>query len=181
MNCRSAALPDIVKRPLNTRVEISSRFGVEARASDIFQYRSGASHCIRKTSKMTLEIAKARRVQALSKRSEDRTLIAPAPDFSQVKMPDQGTVAGYLIEALGQGADMAELVAETGWSKSCLLINLYKLARKTGVGISRRDHTLHLMLPSGSDKTFPRAKVVNDVETVKSGATDIIDAQILVA
>ena len=130
---------------------------------------------------MTLQIAKARRLEALNKRNKDRILVEPVAHYTQITLPDEGTVAGYLIDALRHGADLAQLSAETGWSKSTLLVNLYKVAKKTGVGIRRRQDTLQLMLPSGSKHTFPGPKVVNPSTTLSAQAEEVLDTPSLVA
>ena len=109
---------------------------------------------------MTLQIAKHRRVQALIGTRDDRVLVKPADHHSRVKLPDEGTVADYLLEALGHGCRIEELEMETGWSKSTVLVNLYKLAKKSGVGIRRRANTLHLILPEGAKHMYPRPRVV---------------------
>lgn len=117
---------------------------------------------------MNLQMAKARRIEALNKRNDDRVLVKPVAHKTQVKLPDEGTLADHLIDALGHGADLAQLSAETGWSKSKLLVNLYKVAKKTGIGIRRRQDTLHLMLPPDCDQSYPRSKVVNSFATMPS-------------
>ncbi len=123
---------------------------------------------------MTLEEAKNRRLQALNKRSADRVLVSPARHHSQVCLPDEGTVADYLIDALGYGCTAEQLVDETGWSRSTVMVNLYKVAKKTGVGIRRRADMLHLLLPEGSGHIYPRAKVVATGSTVRSMAAEVV-------
>ncbi|AEI95623.1 hypothetical protein [Roseobacter litoralis] len=109
---------------------------------------------------MTVNLARARRLNALNRRNTDRMLVDPAAHCSQVNLPDDGTVAAYLIDALGHGCCVEALETETGWSKSTVVINLYKVAKKSGVGIRRSAKELHLVLPEGSDHIYPRAKVV---------------------
>lgn len=130
---------------------------------------------------MTLQVAKARRLEALNKRNDDRILVEPATHHAQVTLPDKGTVADYLIDALRHGADLAQLSAETGWSKSTLLVNLYKVAKKTGLGIRRRRDTLQLVLPSDSKHIFPGPKVVNPSDTLNAQAEEVLDTPSLVA
>ena len=129
---------------------------------------------------MTMQIAKARRLEALNKRNDDRILVEPVAHHTQITLPGQGTVAGYLIDALRHGADFAQLSEETGWSKSTLLVNLYKVAKKTGVGIRRRQDTLQLMLPSGPEHIFPGPKVVNPSDTLNEQAEEVLDTPSLV-
>lgn len=113
---------------------------------------------------MSLELARTRRIEALSKRNHDRVLVAPARHKDYVKMPEDGTVAAYLLEAINLGITIDQLIAETGWSKSTIIVNLYKVAKKSGVGINRRRETLHLVLPKGVRDAFPakRIKTVNE-------------------
>ena len=130
---------------------------------------------------MTLQIAKARRLEALNKRNNDRILVEPVAHHTQITLPEEGTVADYLIDALRHGADLAQLCAETGWSKSTLLVNLYKVAKKTGLGIRRRQDTLHLMLPSDAKQILPGPKVVNPSDTVHAKAEEVLATPSLVA
>lgn len=123
---------------------------------------------------MTLDLAKQRRLQALNERSEERILVKPAVHHSQVALPEEGTVAAYLIDALARGCDVAQLEAETGWSRSTVIVNLYKIAKKTGVGIRRRGEAMHLILPQGAGRIYPRAKVVASGSTVRSMAAEVV-------
>lgn len=109
---------------------------------------------------MTIQLAKRRRLEALTKCRNDRMLVKPAEHASHVKLPDEGTVADYLLEALGHGCQVEQLSQETGWSKSTVLVNLYKVAKKSGIGIRRRSETLHLVLPQGAKHMYPRPRVV---------------------
>ncbi|MEM1073778.1 MAG: hypothetical protein AAGI36_04960 [Pseudomonadota bacterium] len=123
---------------------------------------------------MTLELARTRRIEALNNSNKDRVLVRPALHHSQVKMPEEGTLADYLIDALGHGADVDQVASETGWSRSTVVVNLYKVAKKSGVGIRRHDNTLHLVLPRGSGHIYPRPKVVANSSTVRSMAAEIV-------
>lgn len=123
---------------------------------------------------MTLQMAKDRRVQALTARSTDRMLVKPAAHYSQVQLPDEGTAAAYLIDSLIRGCQVDQLALETGWSKSNVMVNLYKVAKKCGVGVRRRNDIMHLVLPKGSDRVYPRAKVVATESTTRSMAADVV-------
>lgn len=123
---------------------------------------------------MTLQLAKNRRIRALNKRGADRVLVKPAAHHSQVQLPFEGTVAAYLIDALGHGCQAEQLAVETGWSKSMVIVNLYKVAKKSGVGIRRRDDTMHLVLPKGSSHIYPRPKVVATESTIRSMAAEVV-------
>lgn len=123
---------------------------------------------------MTLNLAKARRLEALDNRNVDRILVKPAAHHSQVKMPDEGTVADYLIEALRHGTDLGELASETGWSKSTVLVNLYTVAKKTGVGIRRREDVLRMVLPKGCEQDYINPKVVNMPSRIQDIAAEVV-------
>lgn len=118
--------------------------------------------------------AKNRRLQALRKRSGDRVLVKPAAHHAQVEMPGTGTVAEYLIDCLRHGCTAEQLEAETGWSRPTLMVNLYKVAKKTGLGIRRSDEMMHLMMPKGSVHKFPGPRVVATGSTVRSMAGEVV-------
>ncbi|MFK7881554.1 hypothetical protein [Roseobacter sp.] len=117
---------------------------------------------------MTLQLAQSRRVKALSQRNADRILVHPARYKSDVVLPDESTAAGYLINALDQGTSLSEIEAETGWSKATVMINLYKVAKKSGVGIHRRSDIMYLMLPEGAEGIHPSKQIIRN-ETVIDG------------
>lgn len=114
---------------------------------------------------MTLQTAKNRRLEALKKCHEDRILVKPAHHHTAVVLPERHSIAGYLLDCLWYGCDLAQLEAETGWSKSTVLVNLYRVAKKSGVGIRRRSDTLTLLLPEGARHMFPRPKIVASEST----------------
>lgn len=105
---------------------------------------------------MTLELARSGRIAALKQLNADRILVRPARHKSDVVLPEEGTVAAYLIDALGQGSSVEQIEAETGWSKSMVIVNLYKVAKKSGVGIRRRNDVMHLLVPKGAENVYPR-------------------------
>lgn len=101
-------------------------------------------------------------------------LVKPAAHHSQVDLPIEGTVAAYLIDALGHGCQADQLAVETGWSKSMVIVNLYKVAKKSGVGIRRRNDTMHLVLPKGAGHIYPRPKVVATESTVQPMGAEMV-------
>ena len=109
---------------------------------------------------MTLELAKQRRLEALNKSRRDRILVKPAAHHTDVALPALGTVADYLLESLGHGCRVAQLQRETGWSRSSVLVNLFKMAKKSGIGIRRKADTLYLVLPEGAKHMYPRPRIV---------------------
>lgn len=132
---------------------------------------------------MTLALARNRRIDALSKCKADRILVAPAAHVSQVKLPYEGTVAGWLMETLSCGANVDQLAEQTGWSSSTVLINLYRVAKKSGLGIRREHDTLYMIMPEDFDEIISTAKVVNP--TCKGDANNAdfitIEAQVVEA
>lgn len=123
---------------------------------------------------MNLERAKSRRLEAIHNRRGDRVLVKPSAHADHVKLPDDGTVADFLINALAHGCTTDDVEAATGWSKSTVMVNLYKVAKKSGVGIRRSAETMYLMLPPGTPKAYPKAKVVASGSTVRSMAEEVV-------
>lgn len=126
---------------------------------------------------MSLQMAKQRRLEALKNRSGNRLLVKPAKHMAQVNLPAEGTVADYLINALIHGTTTEQLARETGWTKQTVTVNLYKVAKKSGVGISRCGETMKLEMPTGAKSLYPRAKVVASESTVRSMAADVVVAE----
>lgn len=100
---------------------------------------------------MNLEHAKSRRLAALEKRECDRLLVAPAHHESDVHLPDEGSVALTIINALSSGLTAEQFATQAGWSRSRTMVNLFKVAKRTGVGIERRDGRLFAVWPDGYD------------------------------
>ena len=107
---------------------------------------------------MDLQSAKNGRLIALQRSNADRVLVAPAKRQIEVRLPEEGTVAAYLLDALGDGLTVDQIAAETERSKSTIMVNLFKVAKKTGVGIRRCNERLHLVLPDGAQDINPRRK-----------------------
>ena len=103
---------------------------------------------------MNLQHAKARRLAALSDCKSDRLLVSPVRHKSELCLPQNETAAAYLIDALGEGWTVEQFAAKTEWSKSRIMANLYKVAKKTGVGIHHRNDRLHIVWPEGCDETY---------------------------
>ncbi|MEM6889233.1 MAG: hypothetical protein AAF636_13955 [Pseudomonadota bacterium] len=122
-----------------------------------------------------MDLAKKRRLDALNNRSDNRILVRPAAHHSQIRLPKKGTAADYLIEALSRGADVSELADSTGWSKYTVVVNLYKVAKKTGIGIRRRQATLHLMMPRGFEQAHavPEVGLQDAVLTIDAAAVAV--------
>ncbi len=128
---------------------------------------------------MSLEMAKARRIDALRNRDGDRVMVKPAAHHSQMCLPNAGSAAEYIIQALERGTSIHFLSAETGWSRAAVLANLYTVAKKTGVGIRKSEGRLHLMLPPNASTIRPAPKVVGSSCTERCDASEasIMDVQ----
>lgn len=109
---------------------------------------------------MNLHIAKAGRLKALESSNRDRILVAPAKRRSDLRLPDEGTVAAYLVDAIGESSTVEQIAAETGWSKATVMVNLFKVAKRSGVGIRRRNGKLSLILPVDARDIYPRQRDV---------------------
>jgi len=103
---------------------------------------------------MNLENAKARRLEALSTCKSDRLLVAPAQHKSCLCLPQTGTVASYLIDALRAGWTIEQFAEQTEWPKSRIMANLYMVAKKTGIGIHRRSDRLYIVWPADCPETY---------------------------
>lgn len=104
---------------------------------------------------MNMQIAKMGRMKALEKSNGDRVLVEAAKGRDDLRLPDQGTVAAYLIDAISENASVEQIVAETGWSKSTVMVNLFKVAKRSGVGIRRSNGKLSLILPADARDMYP--------------------------
>ena len=93
----------------------------------------------------------------------------------RVHLSVSGDITVYEVTyTLNEEGAAEEIEAETGWSKSTVMINLYKVAKKSGVGILRSNDMLHLMMPPGASRDYPRAKVVASNSTVRSMADEVV-------
>ena len=119
---------------------------------------------------MNLEHAKARRLAALSKCNSDRILVSPARHTSDLRLPNNETAAAYLIDALGEGWTIEQFAAKTGWSKARIMANLYKVAKKTGIGIHRRSDRLYIVWPECGDEIYTHPEDIVDCHV--AGAPD---------
>lgn len=123
---------------------------------------------------MTKSLAKALRLER-AKNSDDHGVVAqPAILSSQVKAPERGTVADYLFNALLQGASLTQLSSETGWSESTVLVNLRIVAKKTGIGIYRREDRLSLILPKGRDTLDGNAEALTIHRNINAKAAEVV-------
>ncbi|WP_300033281.1 hypothetical protein [uncultured Roseobacter sp.] len=110
---------------------------------------------------MNAELARNRRLEALSYRKADRVLVKPRRHASELNPPAEGTTAAWLIGALIHGVTVDEIEKRTSWSRSSVFVNLYQVAKRAGIGIRREDNALHIILPEGAGRNSSAARVVN--------------------
>ena len=104
---------------------------------------------------MDLQLAKSRRLEALNQTNADRLLVAPAKHMSDLRLPKEGSIADHMIKVLGEGFTVEQFAEEMEWSKSRIMVNLYQVAKKTGIGIQRQNQILHLVMPEGASDKSP--------------------------
>lgn len=94
-----------------------------------------------------LQMAKHGRTVALKNTKADKVLVYPTARAGDISFPADGTPAAYLIDALTDGSSVDEISETAGWSRSAVMVNIYRVAKKSGLGVERRDECLHLLLP----------------------------------
>lgn len=129
---------------------------------------------------MTIDLARKRRIEALSKRSSDRILVKPARHVANMQLPDEGTLAAYIIGALIKGVTAENITAKTGWSKSRVMVTFYDVAKKTGVGINRKDDVLSLILPDNADGVFDESDYMGTADISMRDVTPKHDTRTIV-
>lgn len=111
---------------------------------------------------------KSRRIAALADRNADRVLVAPRQKASDLCLPNPNTKASQVIDALVDGLTLEQLMAETEWSKHEAMSNLYRIAKKTGLGIHRRAGKLYLDWPEVDADWTADHHPMKDVTDVKA-------------
>ena len=101
---------------------------------------------------MDLQQAMSRRLTALEHSNSDKILVSPAHHAAEMCLPAEGTVAAVIISALSKGVAAKQFATEAGWSRSLTMVNLFKVAKKTGIGIERRNGTLFAVWPDGYEE-----------------------------
>lgn len=119
---------------------------------------------IKKTSLAALQAmltkAKPSNVVALPKTarvSEDRVLVAPTSDLSNLRPIREGTKRHAMVEALLKGCTLDQLATATGWRRDVASSALYVDLKAAGLGVRRENGILFLMLPVGSNVVPLRA------------------------
>ena len=104
--------------------------------------------------------AKASNVVALPKKVralEDRVLVEPTTDLSNVRPIREGTKRHAMVQALLNGCTLDQLATATGWARDVASAAIYTDLKAAGLGVRRENGILHLMLPKGSNVVPLRA------------------------
>lgn len=88
-----------------------------------------------------------RKVRAL----EDRVLVEPTTDLSNVRPIREGTKRHAMIQALLKGCTLDQLAEATGWKRDVAGAAIYTDLKAAGLGVRRENGLLILMLPNGSN------------------------------
>lgn len=90
---------------------------------------------------------------------EDRVLVAPTSDLSNIRPIREGTKRHAIVQALLKGCTLTELAEVLGWRRDVASSALYTDLKAAGLGVRCEGGVLHLMLPEGSNVVPVRAKV----------------------
>lgn len=82
---------------------------------------------------------------------EDRVLVAPTSDVSNVRPIREGTKRHAMVQALLNGCTLDQLATATGWKRDVASAAIYTDLKAAGLGVRRENGILHLMLPKGSN------------------------------
>lgn len=102
----------------------------------------------------------AKKVRAL----EDRVLVAPTTDLSNVRPIREGTKRHAMVQALLKGCTLDQLAEATGWRRDVASSALYVDLKAAGLGVRRENGILHLILPEGSNVVPLRPVAQNTTE-----------------
>lgn len=83
--------------------------------------------------------------------AEDRVLVQPTSDLSNVRPIREGTKRHAMVEALLKGCTLDQLATATGWRRDVASSALYVDLKAAGLGVRRENGLLILMLPKGSN------------------------------
>lgn len=89
----------------------------------------------------------AKKVRAL----EDRVLVEPTSDLSNVRPIREGTKRHAMVQALLKGCTLDQLATATGWKRDVASAAIYTDLKAAGLGVRRENGLLILMLPNGSN------------------------------
>lgn len=83
--------------------------------------------------------------------ADDRVLVPPTTDLSNVRPIREGTKRHAMVQALLKGCTLDQLATATGWRRDVASSALYVDLKAAGLGVRRENGILHLMLPEGSN------------------------------
>lgn len=95
---------------------------------------------------------------------EDRVLVEPTTDLSNVRPIREGTKRHAMVQALLKGCTLDQLVEATGWRRDVASSALYVDLKAAGLGVRRENGILHLILPEGSNVVPLRPVAQNTTE-----------------
>lgn len=105
-------------------------------------------------------LSTAKKVRAL----EDRVLVEPTTDLSNVRPIREGTKRHAMVQALLKGCTLDQLAEATGWRRDVASAALYVDLKAAGLGVRRENGILHLILPEGSNVVPLRPVAQNTTE-----------------
>lgn len=82
---------------------------------------------------------------------EDRVLVEPTTDLSNVRPIREGTKRHAMVQALLKGCTLDQLAEATGWKRDVAGAAIYTDLKAAGLGVRRENGLLILMLPKGSN------------------------------
>lgn len=100
-----------------------------------------------KTASNVVALPTTKKVRAL----EDRVLVEPTTDLSNVRPIREGTKRHAMVQALLNGCTLDQLATATGWKRDVAGAAIYTDLKAAGLGVRRANGILHLMLPKGSN------------------------------
>lgn len=83
--------------------------------------------------------------------AEDRVLVEPTTDLSNVRPIREGTKRHAMVQALLKGCTLDQLAEATGWKRDVAGAAIYTDLKAAGLGVRRENGLLILMLPNGSN------------------------------
>ncbi|MBK8458234.1 MAG: hypothetical protein IPL47_14965 [Phyllobacteriaceae bacterium] len=92
---------------------------------------------------------------------EDRVLVEPTSDLSNVRPIREGTKRHAMVQALLKGCTLDQLATATGWKRDVAGAAIYTDLKAAGLGVRRENGLLILMLPNGSNVVPLRPAAAN--------------------
>lgn len=121
--------------------------GIDAKATIKPATKKAGPKAKAKAASNVVAMPTAKKVRAL----EDRVLVAPTTDLSNVRPIREGTKRHAMVQALLKGCTLDQLAEATGWKRDVASAAIYTDLKAAGLGVRRENGVLHLMLPKGSN------------------------------